>query len=653
MDSNIVQKDVRLSRKGYVWQLEKVTNVDEDRSSTNKISDSSLPSPKWKRICLELVVVDGISYLYGWEDDTIIFSGRVGDDAFGLKEKIGIDAWDIVVWSINSNDLCSDHIPNISNDEIRTRKSESGKQISSTSSRRLSGKYYSADDVFSKFQNKVVSCFPGGGRNQGLAPLGNYQFQVETAATGILQLACRTRYELGMWIDALRIAAQHPVEIDQRQGYWSIWCVLASSFARAQLKNFLIEQLASEVIDFWQAVETLRRIVASGSGARKRIAKQIFAEFVADGAPRQVTLSAEIRAQTQRQLEAFVQTRNLKDDSVSEDSQIRQQRKVRYLLGESEAQIAQKETKVTRLLGGREAALALNAGTLHGRLARANSAPCVLKSDTQLILENYTAPPAVAVSKKKQNNCALPGQEKCPTCFDTALKQVIIALEQDALSRFATTTCGKFVHQVLRAEHSDGALKIGALRFISKGHSKLIASLLAPRSLVWWSKKPNSSPKFSNLHKKNSSWLSFPPDNEIHMISVIGVETIIDSKSSTGGFSFALRLNDTSGARLIFSAPNAADRDAWVDLIRQAAQANQQQHFHDEIVPDRDWQLDRLDDSPKKQTEDTTWSELGDIETVESDDDDDDESISCLPIMDSSVQDPNLVRCNSFYLSKF
>ncbi|KAH8092779.1 hypothetical protein JL720_4943 [Aureococcus anophagefferens] len=237
-----------------------------------------------------------------------------------------------------------------------------------------------------------------------LPPLGSYRCVVTTSATGPLALALPSRHELAAWTDALEFArlgfADEPGDDDgdvrSRRGLLDR--VLHSPFARYQLRRFLEDEFALELLDFWDAVENVRRLAAAGSGARKSAAASVYGRYVEKNAPRQVNISASLRELTRREVEGWSAEAASKlraargdggdDGEAARDPAVprtlrspkgshhcvvteRQYRKLEWILGASEAAVAlstgangRRLNKLEQLLGGRETALAVESGDL-------------------------------------------------------------------------------------------------------------------------------------------------------------------------------------------------------------------------------------------------------------------------------------------------
>ncbi|KAH8049133.1 hypothetical protein JL722_12133 [Aureococcus anophagefferens] len=214
----------------------------------------------------------------------------------------------------------------------------------------------------------------------------------------------RARHELAAWTDALEFArlgfADEPGDDDgdvrSRRGLLDR--VLHSPFARYQLRRFLEDEFALELLDFWDAVENVRRLAAAGSGARKSAAASVYGRYVEKNAPRQVNISASLRELTRREVEGWSAEAASKlraargdggdDGDAARDPAVprtlrspkgshhcvvteRQYRKLEWILGASEAAVAlstgangRRLNKLEQLLGGRETALAVESGDL-------------------------------------------------------------------------------------------------------------------------------------------------------------------------------------------------------------------------------------------------------------------------------------------------
>ncbi|KAH8074009.1 hypothetical protein JL721_2566 [Aureococcus anophagefferens] len=237
-----------------------------------------------------------------------------------------------------------------------------------------------------------------------LPPLGSYRCVVTTSATGPLALALPSRHELAAWTDALEFTrlgfGDEPGDDDgdvrSRRGLLDR--VLHSPFARYQLRRFLEDEFALELLDFWDAVENVRRLAAAGSGARKSAAASVYGRYVEKNAPRQVNISASLRELTRREVEGWSAEAASKlraargdggdDGEAARDPAVprtlrspkgshhcvvteRQYRKLEWILGASEAAVAlstgangRRLNKLEQLLGGRETALAVESGDL-------------------------------------------------------------------------------------------------------------------------------------------------------------------------------------------------------------------------------------------------------------------------------------------------
>ncbi|KAJ8602442.1 hypothetical protein CTAYLR_001264 [Chrysophaeum taylorii] len=434
-----------------------------------------------------------------------------------------------------------------------------------------------------------------------LPEIGTYRFDVETAGTGLLSLAVRTRHERGLWINALRLATRgFSVKHETLPaGYAPLGCVLASDFARSEIRRFLRDEIATEGLEFWEAVESHRKLVAAGSGARRADAVRIYREFVAEDAPHQVNISAALRKTTADRLLDDVAPASRRDhhddDEIfprgpSSSSSSSSYRKLAYLLGESEAHVALSDdwvtNKIERLLGGREAALALKSGlrltcsrrARHFRGRRGRRGAVVLSG-----------------SSAAWCCCEAAAVRRGATCFDSAQREIMSALEYDVLVRFLATPRGDLASRVVRCEHGDGALKRGDLRLVASWCTTHVVSVvLGPRSLVWYASPAPRNPIFvsgfaNNASTRDDDFVFEPPTHELlfeRLVAVVDGEEA--PKSTTFGVKFASEIDRRRvfilnvaddpekpriDARLVFSAPDVRERDAWADLLRRASQA--------------------------------------------------------------------------------
>ena len=351
----------------YLWD-------DSPWSSADRIASLVDGDPgRWRRVWLEVVVDEGVAYLCGWRwrgghelprrvaPDVV---GRVGGDGFAVQ--------------IPANFSREDAPPPRGTDSSRD----------------------AATPRASLFDDARATARA----SSRLPPLGSYRCVVTTSATGPLALALPSRHELAAWTDALEFArlgfADEPGDDDgdarSRRGLLDR--VLHSPFARYQLRRFLEDEFALELLDFWDAVENVRRLAAAGSGARRSAAASVYGRYVEKNAPRQVNISASLRELTRREVEGWSDEAAYKlraargdggdDGEAARDPAVprtlrspkgshhcvvteRQYRKLEWILGASEAAVAlstgangRRLNKLEQLLGGRETALAVESGDL-------------------------------------------------------------------------------------------------------------------------------------------------------------------------------------------------------------------------------------------------------------------------------------------------
>ncbi|KAF1747650.1 hypothetical protein GCK72_024115 [Caenorhabditis remanei] len=130
----------------------------------------------------------------------------------------------------------------------------------------------------------------------------------------------RTKMDL-----ALSTSSLYPSREDVRQWETSFESILNNKFGCALFRQFLKKEFSDENMDFWLECEEFKKM-KDGKKSTTQKAIEIYTEFVAEHAPKEVNLDSDTRAATRAAVEAgckpdtFALAQNRVEQLMSKDS---------------------------------------------------------------------------------------------------------------------------------------------------------------------------------------------------------------------------------------------------------------------------------------------------------------------------------------------